>query len=109
MSLLPLVAYGTSRHATLQGVIIAMVCGGVTSALGYVAWYRAVSRLTVMQAAVAQLSVPVIAAIAGVALLHERLTVRLVLSAAAVIAGVALVLLERQVRRSGTARSRAST
>ena len=108
LSLLPLVLYGTGRHATLGGLLIAIFCGGGTSALGYVAWYRAVARLTVMQAAVAQLSVPVIAAIAGVVFLDERLTVRIVLSAAAVIAGVALVLTERYVRHSGTAPSRAT-
>jgi drug/metabolite transporter (DMT)-like permease len=76
------------------------VSGAVTSGLGYAIWYRALPRITVTQAAVAQLSVPVIAALGAVALLGETLGVRLVVSGAAVLAGVGLVLSSR-ARRTG--------
>jgi drug/metabolite transporter (DMT)-like permease len=46
-------------------------------------------------AATVQLSVPVIVAIGGVALLGEPITMRLVLASAAVLGGIALVILER--------------
>ena len=89
----------TSVAATARGVALALVSGAVTSGLGYAVWYRALPRLSVMQAAVAQLSVPVIAAVSAAALLDERLSVRLVFAAAAVLSGVGLVLSSRVRRR----------
>jgi drug/metabolite transporter (DMT)-like permease len=84
-----------SLHASAKGILLASVSGALTSGVGYAIWYRALPRLTVTQAAVAQLSVPVIAALGAVALLNERLSSRLVLSGAAVLCGVGLVLATR--------------
>ena len=82
-------------HATARGIVLALVSGAVTSGIGYAIWYRALPRLTVTQAAVAQLSVPVIAAAGAVLTLGESLTPRLVLSGVAVLSGVGLVLSAR--------------
>jgi drug/metabolite transporter (DMT)-like permease len=46
-----------------------------------------------------QLSVPVIAAIGGVLLLGERLSLRLVLCSVAILGGIALVLHARRLNR----------
>lgn len=89
----------TSVAMTGRGVALALVSGAVTSGLGYAIWYRALPRLSVTQAAVAQLTVPVIAALAAVGLLDERLTTRLVVSGVAVLSGVGLVLMTRSRRR----------
>ncbi len=78
-----------------RGVMLAMASGGLTSGLGYVIWYRALPQLTVTQAAVAQLSVPVVAAAGGAVLLGEQLSARLVIAGVAVLSGVALVLAAR--------------
>lgn len=43
-----------------------------------------------------QLSVPVIAALGGIALLGEPVTLRLALASAAILGGIALVVLHRQ-------------
>ena len=72
----------------------------MTSGLGYVIWYRALPRLSVTQAAVAQVGVPVIAAAGGVALLGEPLSLRLLLAGAAVLGGIGLLLSRR--RRTAT-------
>ena len=79
-------------EATGRGVALALLSGAVTSGLGYAVWYRALPGLTVTQAAVAQLSVPVIAAAGAALTLGETLSARLVLSGAAVLTGVGLVL-----------------
>ena len=92
---LALLLVGVARgpvQATGHGVVLALLSGAVTSGLGYAVWYRALPRLTVTQAAVAQLSVPVIAAVGAALTLGETLTGRLVLSGIAVLAGVGLVL-----------------
>ncbi len=86
--------------ASSTGVALALVSGAVTSGLGYVVWYRALPGLSVTQAAVAQLSVPVIAAAGAVAILHERLSAPLVASGSAVLAGVGLVLSARSRSRA---------
>jgi drug/metabolite transporter (DMT)-like permease len=95
LALLLLALVPTPVKASARGLALAVVSGGVTSGLGYAVWYRVLPRLTVTQAAVAQLSVPVIAALGAAMLLGERLTGRLALAGAAVLGGVALVLVSR--------------
>jgi drug/metabolite transporter (DMT)-like permease len=64
--------------------------------VGYSLWYAALPHLTAMRAAVVQLAVPVVAAVGGVLLLGETLTVRLVGAGGALLCGVFLALLARQ-------------
>ncbi|HJS47452.1 MAG TPA: EamA family transporter, partial [Gemmatimonadales bacterium] len=78
---------------TPTGAGLAILSGAVASGLGYVAWYAALPGLTRTQAALAQTSVPVIAAAAGVALLGEPLTPRLAWSGTMILAGIALAVL----------------
>jgi drug/metabolite transporter (DMT)-like permease len=80
---------------TPRGVALALVSGVIATAGGYVVWYRALRGLTVTQAAVAQLSVPVLAALGAVLFLDESISRRLVLSAGTVLGGITLVLVAR--------------
>jgi drug/metabolite transporter (DMT)-like permease len=79
-----------------RGLLLASASGALTSGLGYAVWYRALRGLTAVRAAILQLSVPVIAALAAVLLLGETVSSRLVLCGATVIAGVALALTGRR-------------
>lgn len=72
-----------------QGVGLAVLSGAVTSGLGYALWYRLLPSLGASRAAVAQLSVPVLAAVGGLGL-GEPLTWRFIVAAAVVLAGVAV-------------------
>ena len=78
------------------GVAYAVVSGALTSGLGYALWYQALPALKATQAAIVQLSVPVLAAVGGVVLLGEPLTWRMVLASGAVLGGIALVILEKK-------------
>ena len=102
-SSLPAILLACVLHASVvasgRGIVLALVSGAVTSGLGYAVWYQALPRLSVTQAAVAQLSVPVIAAIGAAALLDERLSSRLLIAAVAVLSGVGLVLSARSRTR----------
>ena len=82
-------------YVTAAGATYAVASGAVASAIGYAIWYTALRGLTGTGAATVQLSVPVIAAIGGVLLLSEAVTVRLVIASAATLGGVALVLTQR--------------
>jgi drug/metabolite transporter (DMT)-like permease len=64
--------------------------------VGYVIWYAALRGLTATRAASVQLTVPVIAALGGVLFLGESVTLRLALSAALILGGVALTLVGRR-------------
>ena len=78
------------------GIVLAMGSGAVTSGLGYALWYAVLPALGATQAALWQLTVPVIAVAGGILLLGETLTPRLVLSCALVIGGVAFGLTARR-------------
>jgi drug/metabolite transporter (DMT)-like permease len=80
------------QHVEMNGAILAVVSGAVTSGLGYVVWYAALRGLTAPRAALVQLLVPVIAVAGGMIVLREPLTLRLVLSAVIMIGGIALAL-----------------
>lgn len=81
---------------TVQGVLLAVISGGVASALGYVIWYAAVPKLTTTRAALVQLVVPVLAAGGGVLILSEPLSLRLVLAAGMILGGIALAISGRK-------------
>jgi len=78
------------------GIGYAVASGAVASGIGYAIWYTALPALRATTAATVQLSVPVIAALGGIALLGEPLTMRLLLASAAILGGIALVILEKQ-------------
>lgn len=90
-------------RVSAAGLALAVISGAVTSGLGYVAWYAALRGLPRTRAATVQLSVPVIAAIGGVALLGEPITLRLLLASAATLGGVWIVLAQRAGAATQTA------
>jgi drug/metabolite transporter (DMT)-like permease len=88
----------SSHRIDLNGSVLAATSGAVTSGIGYAVWYGALRRIGATAAATVQLSVPVLAALAGVLLLHEALTARLLLCGTIILGGVAVVLVWRPAR-----------
>jgi drug/metabolite transporter (DMT)-like permease len=78
---------------TVEGIILALISGAITSGVGYTIWYIALSGLSSTQAAVIQLSVPIIAAIGGVIFVSEVITMRLIISTTVVLTGILMVVL----------------
>lgn len=78
------------------GLLYAIASGALASGLGYAIWYTALPALKATNAATVQLSVPVIAAVGGVIFLGEAVTLRLALASAAILGGIALVILEKR-------------
>jgi drug/metabolite transporter (DMT)-like permease len=102
-----LAALGRNAHARPQGIVLALVSGGVTSGLGYVLWYAALRGLTATRAATVQLAVPVLTGFGGALLLDETVTLRLVLAAVLILGGVAVAVRGKQWSRRA-ARPRAA-
>jgi drug/metabolite transporter (DMT)-like permease len=79
-----------------HGVTLAIASGAIASGLGYAVWYTALKGLRASEAAIVQLTVPVIAAAGAIMFLSEALTFRFALASAAILGGVALVLSARR-------------
>ncbi|NOX76683.1 MAG: DMT family transporter [Gammaproteobacteria bacterium] len=82
-------------HYSLEGVVLALLSGGITSGVGYTIWYIALGGLSSTQAAVLQLLVPVIAALGGIVFVSETVTFRLTLSTVIILGGILWVILGR--------------
>jgi drug/metabolite transporter (DMT)-like permease len=78
------------------GAALAVTSGALASGVGYAIWYAALPGLTATAAATVQLSVPVLAALAGVLFMAEAVTPRLVIASLLILGGVALALLKRR-------------
>ena len=77
---------------TPMGFLWATSSGSITSGVGYVLWYAALPHLTATRAATVQLAVPVLAALGGVVVLSEALSLRLVISAVVILGGLGLAI-----------------
>jgi drug/metabolite transporter (DMT)-like permease len=73
------------------GAAYAVLSGALASGVGYAVWYTALRGMRATTAATVQLSVPVLTALAGLLLLSEPLTLRLVMASIAILGGIALV------------------
>lgn len=73
---------------SLNGYIWASLSGILTSALGYIIWYKILGDLKTTTAAIVQLSVPVLAAILGAIFLNEELTLHFLISSFLILLGI---------------------
>ena len=92
-----LLAAALWRHVSIDrhGALLAMLSGAIASGLGYAAWYTVLPRLRAITAANLQLSIPVIAALGGVLLSGESISLRLAVCSALVLGGTALATRRR--------------
>lgn len=88
-------AFGLTTGASSKGIILAVISGAITSALGYAIWYAVLPKLDTTVAAVIQLSVPVIAAILGLLLVNEVPSLHLIVSGLTILLGIFLVIITR--------------
>ena len=81
------------------GVALAVASGALASGLGYALWYAVLPRMEASLAAVAQLTVPLIALAGGILFLSEVATLRFGVAAILVIAGVLIAIYGPRVAR----------
>lgn len=80
---------------TVTGLWLSLASGILASAGGYIVWYRVLPHLAAMQAAILQLTVPVIATAGAVVFIGEPLTPGFVLAGAVILGGVWLALVSK--------------
>ena len=78
-----------------RGLVLGVICGAITSGVGYAIWYAALRGLTATRAATVQLAVPVLAALAGVLFQGETISVQKAVSAALILGGIGLAIASR--------------
>jgi drug/metabolite transporter (DMT)-like permease len=88
LPLLALLLIGVELEGDAWGVTLAVLSGAVMSGLGYALWYTVLREMHSATAAVVQLSVPVIALVAGAVLLGEAVPPVVMLAAACVVGGI---------------------
>lgn len=82
-------------HFGLQGIVYAALSGVIASGVGYAIWYSVLPKLSITQASVLQLLVPIIAAAGGILFADEQLTQRLVIASIMVLGGCYLVIVAK--------------
>ena len=79
-------------HLSTNGTMLAILSGAITSGVGYAIWYTALRSISSMQAAMVQLSVPILAAAGGVLFLAESVSLRLIVSGLLILGGIFLAV-----------------
>ncbi|MCU0810232.1 MAG: DMT family transporter [Thiobacillaceae bacterium] len=87
----------------VPGFWYAIASGVLASGVGYAIWYTALRGLKATSAATVQLSVPVITAVGGIVFLGETISLRLLITSAAILGGIALVVIDNQPARPASA------
>lgn len=95
MVLLANILFAQDRYIDLQGWILAILSGGVTSSGAYVLWYAILKHIDRVTASTVQLSVPCLAIIGGSLFVNEAVTGRVILSSFMVLFGILLVIYVR--------------
>ncbi|WP_412970974.1 DMT family transporter [Glaciecola sp. MF2-115] len=78
---------------SMDGLLLAVASGVITSGIGYAIWYAVLPYLKSATSASVQLTVPVIATLGGIVFLEEDISLRLFLASIAILGGVAMVIL----------------
>lgn len=86
----------TQHTLTNTGIALAIISGAITSGVGYAIWYIALKGLSATQAGVVQLLVPVIAALGGMILVQEPITMSFVLASIMILSGILLITLQKK-------------
>ena len=96
LATVPALIWFGMTHTTGQGeswgIGPALTSGAITSGLGYALWYQVLPKLPASLAGVAQLSVPLLAAVGGGLLLGEPPVIAFYIAAALVLGGIAVSL-----------------
>ncbi|TMP63761.1 EamA family transporter [Pseudoalteromonas sp. S1610] len=96
LPILIVVGMSQLKYVRMEGVLLAIASGAIASGVGYSIWYVAMPLLKSTHAAIVQLCVPVLAAIAGAVFLSETLTVQFMLPSSIILLAVLVFTLNKK-------------
>lgn len=82
-------------YYSFNGVVLALISGSITSALGYVLWYEVLPKIQIITAGVIQLFVPILSIILSIIFLNETLTNTLLVSSIIIILGILMTIFSK--------------
>ncbi|CAB0150239.1 hypothetical protein PSI9734_00795 [Pseudidiomarina piscicola] len=80
---------------SVAATVLALSSGAITSAVGYAIWFKVLPQLRVTTAAVAQLSVPIIAALGGNLFVGEAISQRFTIASGIILISIFVVIKNR--------------
>ena len=83
-------------YVSFEGIVLAVLSGSLTSAIGYMLWYFVLPKIEVFTASVIQLLVPMIAILIGVVFLDEVFTFDILVSTLLISIGVILAVFPKK-------------
>lgn len=89
--IIPLI-FHTHLHIDINGIMLGVLSGALTSGGAYLLWYSLLPLLKATTASTIQLSVPCLATLGGIVFLGETLTARILLASIIILAGIGLVI-----------------
>ena len=98
MVIVAAIPFISTVRSSSRGVLLAIVSGAIASGVGYSVWYAVLRHHSATRAALLQLAVPIIAAVAGVMILAETAGMRLMIASVLVLGGILLAIFGRQVK-----------
>jgi len=81
---------------SVNGVLLAFISGSLTSAIGYVLWYKVLPQIQIITASILQLFVPIISIVISVIFLDELLSLNLIVATLLVSTGVLLSIFSKK-------------
>jgi len=98
LPILIVVGMSQLKNIRIEGALLAIASGAIASGVGYSIWYVAMPLLKSTHAAIVQLCVPVLAAIAGAVFLSETLTVQFMLPSSIILLAVLVFTLNKKTK-----------
>ena len=77
-------------NTSTYGILLAIISGSITSGLGYTLWYWILPKINITSASIAQLSVPLIAALGGYLFISESLNWQFYIASFLILGGIGL-------------------
>ena len=79
-----------NTNTSPYGFLLAIISGSITSGLGYTLWYWILPKINIASASIAQLSVPLIAALGGYLFISETLNWQFYIASFLILGGIGL-------------------
>lgn len=89
-----------SLNISLNGLLLSFISGSITSAIGYVLWYKVLPKITIITASILQLLVPILAILISVIFLDEIFTTNLLVATILVSLGVIISIVKRKTNQN---------
>lgn len=85
---------------SVNGILLSFLSGSITSAIGYVIWYKVLPSIKIVTASILQLLVPVIAIILSVLFLGEVFTMKLLIATLLVSVAVLISVVNKDTNQN---------